>query len=589
MNPNRTRGTTTLRLCLIAVWFLVSAAAHAATISNLFNTGVNGAGVALGPNVIDPHYVITASPSGPSPARTVIDTAFPFPPWVANSPGVGGSRWIGPEANGNGPAGNYRYRTTFTVPANANLSTVNVSGLWGTDDPSIAMRINGNLTPNVSGGFTSLVPFSITSGFVLGNNVLTFDLANVISVTGLRVDKAVGTYQIIPEPSSLCIAGTLLFASVVVQRRRRRSVIRHTRRDVMIRHRQFATVSMLVGFISFASYLATTATADPLTGRDLLKFQQLPMINTTVLNPNGVPGTYQGHDELSTAYGFPNAANVIPFYQGRFMADDFADSLSSPVVHVKWWGSYAHDIINPQMPVDKFLISFESDVPATSATGFSHPGQPLLNQVVKRAPLAPGSGTFTEKLIRGPDPILGESLYEYNAELHLGKDFPEKQDTVYWLKIAAMVDVPAGLTFPPNQPPTFATQWGWHNRDYTVQDLLASPLVVPGENQQGPLNGTPVWHFQDDAVTGAVRIDPNGPGGLLMPNVFQPVANMSPTRYLDGIDGPAGGAVGALGIGAFSKDLAFELYTVVPEPATCLLMSVGLAGVLSLRRRSTRA
>ncbi len=585
MIPNKIRGATILRCCLIVVAFAASTAARAAFINDLFNTGVNNLKVALGPNVIDPHYTITASPGGPMPARTVIDTAFPFPPWVANSPGINGSRWIGPEANGNGPAGLYRYRTTFTVPANAILSTVNVSGLWGTDDPSIAMRINGNLTPNVSGGFTTLVPFNINSGLVIGNNVLTFDLANVISVTGLRVDKAVGTYQIIPEPTTLCIAGTLLLASIAVQRRRRSSVIRHTRGNLMIRHRQFATVSMLVGFVSFVSYLATTATADPLVGRDLLKFQQKPMDGALVNDPNGMPGKYYGHDELSTAYGFPNPANVIPFYQGRYMADDFADNLSSAVVHVKWWGSYLNNVINPNMPVNRFLISFETDVPAGPAPGFSRPGTPIVTQTVKRGVISPGSGTFTETLISPGGAPLNEDLYEYNAELNLGAEFKEQKDTVYWLKIAALVDVPQGINFPPNQPPTNVTRWGWHNRDYTVQDTLASPNVTPGENLQGPINGTPIWHFQDDAVTGLMRWDPVDPNPLT--NLSQPVATMTPTNYLDGIDGPAGGAVGALGIGAFSKDLAFELYTIVPEPSTCLLTVLGLAGVTWFRRRST--
>ena len=45
------------------------------------------------------------------------------------------------------------------------------------------------------------------------------------------------------------------------------------------------------------------------------------------------------------------------------------------------------------------------------------------------------------------------------------------------------------------------------------------------------------------------------------------------------IDGPAG-------IEQHSKDLAFRLYTTnVPEPASCLLMAIGLAGVFSTRRR----
>lgn len=347
----------------------------------------------------------------------------------------------------------------------------------------------------------------------------------------------------------------------------------------------FSRLFALLSLVVFSALVASQSHADPLVGRDVLKFSQKPMINTTVIDPNGVAGTYQGHDELSTAYGFPTAANVIPVYQGRFMADDFADNLSSPVVHVKWWGSYFHDFINPQMPVNKFLISFESDVPTGPTPGYSHPGQPLLNQVVFRGPLAPGSGTFTEKLIRGPDPILSESLYEYNAELHLNKPFPEKADTVYWLKVVALVDAPPGIVFPPNQPPTFATQWGWHNRDYTIQDPLASPNVLPGEKDQGPFNGVPVWHFQDDAVTGDVRIDPLGPGGLVMPQVFQPVANMLPTNYLDGIDGPAGAIGGTPGISQFSKDLAFELYTVVPEPASMMLALVGLVAMSGRRAR----
>ena len=89
-------------------------------------------------------------------------------------------------------------------------------------------------------------------------------------------------------------------------------------------------------------------------------------------------------------------------------------------------------------------------------------------------------GTFTETLERGPDPVLGEALYRYNAELAL--PFNQAPNTVYWLKIAALVDVPQPL--PPGQPiPPDVTQWGWHNRDYTLNDPQAStaPNVNPGE------------------------------------------------------------------------------------------------------------
>ena len=107
----------------------------------------------------------------------------------------------------------------------------------------------------------------------------------------------------------------------------------------------------------------------------------------------------------------------------------------------------------------------------------------------------PAPSTFTEKLIRGPDPILGESLYEYNAELRMGKEFNEVKDTVYWLKIVALVDLPVvGFAgFDPYNPQNFTpfpvTQWGWHNRDYTIQDTLASPNVAPGEFIEGVVGG----------------------------------------------------------------------------------------------------
>src|SRR5262249_45145801 len=149
--------------------------------------------------------------------------------------------------------------------------------------------------------------------------------------------------------------------------------------------------------------------------------------------------------------------------------------------------------------VKQFLISFESDVSATdptNTTGHSHPGVPLLNQIVTRGPLMPGSGTFTETSIPTPPPPPGptapETLYQYNAELNLGKEFLEHPDTVYWLKIVALVN--------PQQDGDL--RWGWHDRDWSIPDPLASskPAVDPGEGIVGavgpipPLGGTlPVW------------------------------------------------------------------------------------------------
>jgi len=229
--------------------------------------------------------------------------------------------------------------------------------------------------------------------------------------------------------------------------------------------------------------------------------------------------------------------------------------------------------------VDKFLIAFESDIPDSDGpTGpdFSRPGQPLLTQIVRRVPAGPTPpGTFEEKWVSGGNPGQLEDLYEYNAELHLGKEFFQKPDTVYWLKIVALVDTG------PDFDPATATQWGWHNRDYTVKDLLAStspPLVPgPGEYLAGVLpGGEPIYHFQDDAVTGFVGIVIN-PDNPIMPDITQDVSG--PTHYVEPWDGPDE-------IAQYSKDLAFELYT-IPEPAT--LAMLGLGGFFLARRKRQKA
>src|SRR6185436_16703315 len=106
------------------------------------------------------------------------------------------------------------------------------------------------------------------------------------------------------------------------------------------------------------------------------------------------------------------------------------------------------------------------------------------------------------------------------------------------------------------------------------------PLVNPGETQVGsigpPPSGVPIYHFQDDAVTGRVFVNTQlTPTGEITPFVEQ--GGYQPTRYLALADGPPL-------IGNFSKDLAFELYT-IPEPATCALIIIGLAAVFGIYRR----
>jgi len=166
-----------------------------------------------------------------------------------------------------------------------------------------------------------------------------------------------------------------------------------------------------------------------------------------------------------------------------------------------------------------------------------------------------------------------ETLYQYNAELNLGNEFKQQPNTVYWLKIVALAD---------NQN----TQWGWHDRDWSILDPLAStpPAVVPGEFTSpapivDPVKGFTgfVHHFQDDAVQGTVQLSVS-PTMPTMPFI-EAQSIGTPQRYIFPWDGPDI-------IQQYSKDLAFELYTRVPEPASVILFAVSLLAMIGVRRRT---
>jgi hypothetical protein len=296
-----------------------------------------------------------------------------------------------------------------------------------------------------------------------------------------------------------------------------------------------------------AMFAAGNARGDPYPWQ-ILKFDQQPLNN---VNIGGA--VYNGTDEASWA-----SLNSSGGFSGPGVADDFADLYNTPVVHVSWWGSYLSTTTAPT-PVPSFQLTFESDVPASPTNSFSHPGSVLLTQTLTRSTstgFLPPPDQFTEQLVTGTS-----NLYKYNGELSI--PFPEQANTVYWLKIVALLN------------PNSTSTWGWHNRNYTLQDTLAStpPAVSPGEYNAAPATSPfPVWSFQDDAVTSAFSYFPAN--GVVEESSFTPLF------YHDTVDGPTG-------ISSFSEDMAYQLYT--PEPATLGLLAAGGLGLLLKRKRMRSA
>ncbi|MEW5685655.1 MAG: PEPxxWA-CTERM sorting domain-containing protein [Pseudomonadota bacterium] len=202
-------------------------AAQAATISGLYNTGVDDAGVALagGNGVVDTHYLIASNAPGyfNKPAVTYYNGAY-----LADD---ADSRWVSLDADGvpdsapNGSTTSYGFLFDLT---GFDLSTVVISGGFAADNAA-GISLNGFEINLVANGYTALTPFLLTTGFREGINTLEFTVLDFGAPTALRVDNLVGRGELlssgaIPEPGTwaLMIAGFGLAGCAL--RRRSRTV-----------------------------------------------------------------------------------------------------------------------------------------------------------------------------------------------------------------------------------------------------------------------------------------------------------------------------------------------------------------------------
>jgi len=210
-------------LLAAALVLATTAAAHAVPITTLYNTGVSSLHVVRANNQGETHYRLVSAPPGSSTGvRTATSgNGFPIPPWVGDNTLSG---WVGPTGAGDltGPVGNYTYETTFDLTG-LQASTASITGQWSVDSFSVNVLLNGVSTGNTATDFTKFYPRTIRTGFVAGLNTLDFVINNQGGPTGLRVEmtgNATPNAVKVPEPVSLAILGSGLFAIGVLRRKR---------------------------------------------------------------------------------------------------------------------------------------------------------------------------------------------------------------------------------------------------------------------------------------------------------------------------------------------------------------------------------
>jgi len=237
MHCKKIENRTAQRLLLssvtsLSVLSLGAGVTKAAIISTLYNTGETNAGGLVAQGTVDPHYTLTVNPQGGSGPYVTNSTSWQIAGgnWGANT---SNSQWISPQTYYSNTVsvtsdavGNYTYQTTFSL-AGLNPATASITGQYYVDNAVVQLDLNGvntgyvGLTPG-HGNINTLESFTINSGFIAGNNTLSFVVehtsASGSNPSGIEVENMVGTATAVPEPASLGLMG-LAVAGLASRRR----------------------------------------------------------------------------------------------------------------------------------------------------------------------------------------------------------------------------------------------------------------------------------------------------------------------------------------------------------------------------------
>lgn len=200
-----------------------AAQAQAATITGLWNTGVDATGFRLDNDSgdIDTHWTVVSSTSGAGYAGQNAVT-YKHPAYAANDDD---SKWVSLTGSGSPGSNTTIYRLTFDLTG-LNAATAKLTGLFGGDNQA-TIYLNGQNTGQSTTVFSSLSTFTITSGFVAGVNTFDVELKDFGAPAAFRIDDFAGTADAVvveggvPEPATWALMiGGFGFAGATLRRRK---------------------------------------------------------------------------------------------------------------------------------------------------------------------------------------------------------------------------------------------------------------------------------------------------------------------------------------------------------------------------------